>query len=54
MRRWHEIEKNSFDRMIDPSDVDRLHQSDWSAQRIGQSLCEVIVKAATQPSATVS
>jgi hypothetical protein len=39
MRRWHKIEKYSFDRMIDPSDVDRLHQSDWSAQRIGQALC---------------
>jgi hypothetical protein len=54
MRRWHEIEKNSFGRMIDPSDVDRLHQSDWSAQRIGQALCEVIVSAATRSSATVS
>jgi hypothetical protein len=54
MRRWHEIEKNSFDRLIDPSDADRLHQSDWSAQRIGQALCEVIVGAATQPSATAS
>jgi hypothetical protein len=50
MRRWHTIEKYSFDRMIDPSDVDRLHQSDWSAQRIGQALCEVIVNAATRPS----
>ncbi len=54
MRRWHDIEKNSFDRMIDPSDADRLHQSDWSAQRIGQGLCEAIVSAATRPSATVS
>jgi hypothetical protein len=54
MRRWHEIEKNSFDRMMDLSDVDRLHLSDWSAQRIGQALCEVIVSAATRPAATVS
>lgn len=54
MRRWREIEKNSFDRMIDLSDVDRLHQSDWSAQRIGQALCEAIVSAAVRPSATVS
>ena len=53
MRRWYEIEKNSFDRMIDSSDVDRLHQSDWSAQRIGQALCKVIVNAATRPRATV-
>jgi lysophospholipase L1-like esterase len=49
MRRWHEVEKSSFDRMMDPSDSDRLHQSDWSAQRIGQALCEVIVDAATRP-----
>jgi hypothetical protein len=54
MRRWHEIEKNPFDRMIDPSDADRLHQSDWSSQRIGQAFGEVIVSAATRPSATVS
>ncbi|KYK43186.1 hypothetical protein A1D31_38575 [Bradyrhizobium liaoningense] len=54
MRRWHEIEKNSFERMIDLSDADRLHQSDWSAQRIGKALCEVIVSAAIRPSATGS
>jgi len=53
MRRWREIEKNSFDRMIDLSDADRLHQSDWSTQRIGQALCEVIVSAATRPPAKV-
>jgi hypothetical protein len=28
MRRWHEAEKNRFDRMIDPTDSDQLHQSD--------------------------
>jgi hypothetical protein len=54
MRRWHKIERNSFDRMIDPSDVDRLHQSDWSAQRIGLTLCEVIVNAANRSSTPVS
>jgi hypothetical protein len=48
MRRWHKIERNSFDRIIDPSDADRLHQSDWSAQRLGQALCEAIVEAASQ------
>jgi hypothetical protein len=46
MRRWHKVEKSSFDRMIDPSDSDRLNQSDWSTQRIGQTLCEAIVNAA--------
>ena len=54
MRRWHQVEKSSFDRMIDSSDSDRLHQSDWSAQRIGQTLCEVIVDAATRDPATLS
>jgi hypothetical protein len=49
MRKWHEVEKNSFDRMIDPSDADRLHQSDWSAIRIAQALCDLIVEAATRP-----
>lgn len=49
MRRWHVAENRSFESMIDPSDGDRLHQSDWSAQRIGQVLCEVIVEAATRP-----
>ena len=43
----HEVEGRSFDSMIDPTDGDRLHQSDWSAQRIGQALCELIVNAAT-------
>jgi hypothetical protein len=28
MRRWHNCEKVSFDRMVDPSDPDRLHHSD--------------------------
>jgi lysophospholipase L1-like esterase len=42
MRNFHEIERNSFDRIIDPNDTDRLHQSDWSARRIGYELCEAI------------
>lgn len=46
MRRLQEIEKVSFDRMIDPNDVDRLHQSDWTAQRIGYELSEAIAAAA--------
>jgi len=54
MRRWHEVERNSFDQMIDPRDADRLHQSDWSARRIGQALCQLIVDAATRPCAAAS
>jgi hypothetical protein len=53
MRRWREIEKSSLDRMIGLSDAGRLHQGDWSAQRIGRALCEAIASAATRPSAKV-
>ncbi|MEW6641223.1 MAG: SGNH/GDSL hydrolase family protein [Pseudomonadota bacterium] len=49
MRKWHEIEGHSFDRLIDPSDETRLHQSDWSAQRIGYELTEAIATAAIWP-----
>jgi hypothetical protein len=52
MRRWHRVENSSFDRPIDRSDGDRLHQSDWSARRIGRALCDVIVDAATRPMTT--
>jgi hypothetical protein len=30
LRRLHEIEKVSFDRLVNAIDEDRLHQSDWS------------------------
>jgi hypothetical protein len=46
MRKWHEVERFSFDTMVDPRDETRLHQSDYSAQRIGYELCETIVNAA--------
>src|SRR4051794_27630942 len=36
MRRWHEVERNSFDQIIDPWDADRLHQSDWSAPALAR------------------
>jgi len=49
MRHWHVHNNIGFDRMIDPTDPDRLHQSDWSTQRIAQALRDAITKA---PSAT--
>jgi hypothetical protein len=45
MRRWHKIEKVSFDRMVDPDDPDRLHHSDWSMTRMAEALADEIVKA---------
>jgi lysophospholipase L1-like esterase len=46
MRKFIEIEKVGFDRMISANDEKRLHQSDWSAQRIGYELSEAIAAAA--------
>jgi hypothetical protein len=31
--------------MLDPADPARLHQSDWSTQRVAIALCEAISKA---------
>jgi hypothetical protein len=46
MRRWHDCEKISFDRMVDPADPDRLHHSDWCASRMAGALADVMVAAA--------
>ena len=45
MKAWHEVERISFDRMVDPSDADRLHDSDWATQRIAWCLREAIAGA---------
>jgi lysophospholipase L1-like esterase len=48
MRKWHELERFSFDTMVDPTDPTRLHQSDWSTQRVGFELGETIAAAAAR------
>ena len=48
MRRWHEAERVSFDRIVDPTDGDRLHHSDWSARRMAEALADTIVIAAAR------
>jgi len=46
MRHWHVQNNISFERMIDPTDSqDKLHQSDWSTQRMSIALCEAIASA---------
>jgi hypothetical protein len=45
MRHWHVHNNVSFDRMFDPTDPDRLHQSDWSTQRMAQVLRDAITRA---------
>jgi hypothetical protein len=45
MRHWHVHNNIGLHRMHDPTDPDRLHQSDWSTRRVAQALCEAITKA---------
>jgi lysophospholipase L1-like esterase len=52
MQKWHEIEKISFDTMVDLDDVQRLHQSDYSTQRVAFELSEAIAAAAARAHAT--
>lgn len=47
MRHWHVQDNIGFDRMVDPTDPDQLHQSDWSTQRMAQALRDAMTKAAT-------
>jgi hypothetical protein len=34
MKGLHQVERVSFDRMVDPGDETRLHQSDWATDRV--------------------
>jgi hypothetical protein len=45
MRHWHVHDNVSFERMLDPTDLDKLHQSDWSTLRVSRALCDAITKA---------
>jgi lysophospholipase L1-like esterase len=49
MRKFLDVERHSFDRIIDPTDTDRLHQSDFSARRIGYEFSEAIAVGAQAP-----
>jgi flagellar biosynthesis/type III secretory pathway chaperone len=46
MRHWHVHNDISFERMLDPTDDKKLHQSDASTQRLSRGLCDTILKAA--------
>lgn len=52
MKGWHEIEKISFDAMVNAGDPHRLHNSDWTTQRLSRVLRDEIasgvVKAMTR------
>jgi hypothetical protein len=43
MKGLYEVEQVSFDRMVDPADDDRLHDSDWTTQRVAWAVKLAIV-----------
>jgi hypothetical protein len=45
MRHWQVHNNVSFEQMLDPTDPDKLHQSDWSTLRVSLALRDAIVKA---------
>jgi lysophospholipase L1-like esterase len=45
MKALHEIERVSFDRMVDPTDNDRLHDSDWATERVAWAMNFAILSA---------
>ena len=47
MRKFVEIERRSFDVLIDPGDDKRLHEGDMVSGRIGYELCRAVAVAAT-------
>jgi lysophospholipase L1-like esterase len=43
MKGLYKVERVSFDRMVDPEDDGRLHQSDWATQRVAWAVKLAIV-----------
>ena len=43
MKRWHDIGRVPFDRMVDPTDSARLHQSEWATGMVATALRDVIL-----------
>jgi lysophospholipase L1-like esterase len=43
MEGLHKVERVSLDRMVDPTDPYRLHESDWVTDRVTQALSAVIL-----------
>jgi hypothetical protein len=47
MRHWHVQNNVALDQMIDPTDRDRLHQSDWSTMEVSRALCTALTRSLT-------
>lgn len=53
MKDWHEVEGISFDRMVDPNDGDRLHDSDWTTVRLARALRDAMAAAVTKAQSVI-
>jgi lysophospholipase L1-like esterase len=49
MKGWHEVAKISFDRLVDPRDDTRLHDSDWATQQLTEALGNLILARVPKP-----
>jgi GDSL-like Lipase/Acylhydrolase family len=47
MRHWHIHNNVALNQMIDPTDPDQLHQSDWSMLQFAKALCSALERATT-------
>jgi len=54
MKSWHEVEKISFDRIVDPGDEARLHDSDWATQQLSKALGNLILARVPKPAASTA
>jgi hypothetical protein len=43
MKGLYQVEQVSFDRMVDPADEHRLHDSDWATHRVAWAMKLAIV-----------
>jgi lysophospholipase L1-like esterase len=54
MKSWHEVEKISFDRIVDPGDETRLHDSDWATKQLSEALGNLILARVPKPAASTA
>lgn len=54
MRNQYEVERISFDRVLDPNDFDRVHHSDWSVNRTAWLLADCMANAVKATSAAAA
>jgi hypothetical protein len=54
MKGLYEVEQVSFDRMVDPADNDRLHDSDWITHRVAWAMKLAIVRGVKKAQSSVA